>query len=157
METARGNTWHFNASVSEQAGSVCEHERDHRQHRETQAEVEGSAGGLVGLGGTWWDPLVGGVSPYSLPSWKTKRPRQVRTLMSPTVPYPPNSPTSCPCRSDVTGQLGMSRPHPSIPSVCPLSQLGFNHWSPTVTADNQWSTYQTQRESQPRRNLTHIK
>lgn len=46
-----------------------------------------------------------------------------RALMSPTVPYPPNSPASC--RSDVTGQLGMSRPHPPIPSACPLSPPRF--------------------------------
>lgn len=76
---------------------------------------------------------------------------QDRALMSPTVPYPPNSPTSCPCWSDVTGQLEMSRPHPQLPSVCPLSplsQCGFNHWCPTVTQDSQWSTYQTQTKRQ---------
>lgn len=59
-----------------------------------------------------------------------------RALMSPTIPYPPNSPTSCPGWSDVTDQLGMSRPHPpmlSVSPLLPLSQLGFNHWSPTVT------------------------
>lgn len=74
-----------------------------------------------------------------------------RALMSPTVPYPPNSPTSCSRWSDVTGQLGMSRPTPPIPSVrplSPLSQLGFNHWLPTVTRHSQWSTYQTQTERQ---------
>lgn len=70
-----------------------------------------------------------------------------RALMSPTIPYPPSSPTSCPCCSDVTDQLGMSRPHPPMLAVCPLlplSQLSFNRWSPTVTWDSQRSTYQTQ-------------
>lgn len=49
-----------------------------------------------------------------------------RALMSPTVPYPPYSPTSCPCWSDVTGQLGMSRPYTPTPpplSLTPLSPL----------------------------------
>lgn len=42
-----------------------------------------------------------------------------RALMSPTVPYPPNSPTSCSRWSDVTGQLGMSRPTPPPHSLSP--------------------------------------
>ncbi|TNN60241.1 hypothetical protein EYF80_029576 [Liparis tanakae] len=50
-------------------------------------------------------------------------------LMSPTVPYPPNSPASCPRWSDVTGQLGMSRPHTPIPSAWALPPP---HWRPTA-------------------------
>lgn len=75
-----------------------------------------------------------------------------RALKSPSMPYPPISLTSCPRSSDVTDQLGMSRPHPPMLPFClpplPLSQLAFNRWSPTVTRDSQQSTYQTQTERQ---------
>ncbi|CAB1452028.1 unnamed protein product [Pleuronectes platessa] len=63
--------------------------------------MEGSADGLVGLRG-------GGEGSLFLvyPAGRLRDPD--RALMSPTVPNPPNSPTSCPHWRDVTGQLGMS-------------------------------------------------
>lgn len=53
--------------------------------------------------------------------WFTQLEDQETQTESPTIPYSPNSLTSCCCWNDVTGQLGMSRPHPHPLCLSPLS------------------------------------
>lgn len=133
----------------EKAGSVCEHKRCHGQERVDQRVVgwrqrrrwRGSADGWVGSGG---------LCPSSLPSWRTERPRQ-----SPDVTYC-TLPSQLPyflfplewCHRPAGDVTSNPPPIPSVRPLSPLSQLGFNHWLPTVTRHSQWSTYQTQTERQ---------
>lgn len=146
-ENAWGNTWHYNKCVSQSGQVVSVHRK-------------GSKNGWVAGDRGWsWRGRrmggcdLGGLSLSGLPSWRTKRPRQSH-LLYPTLPTP-----LLPVPAGMMSQASWGcHVHTPIPSVCPLSplsQLGFNHWRPTVAGDRQQSTYQTQIERQPGKSVKH--
>lgn len=103
-ENAWGNTWHHNMWEPERAGSVC-----------APKGVKGGVGDWRWRG--WRKGRCDREGFFSV--WFTQLVDQETEL--PTVPFSPNSLTSCCCWNDVTVQLGMSRPHPHPLRLSPLS------------------------------------
>lgn len=144
-ETAWGNTCHLK-SATQTVSNVRENKRNHRLHQieerllKTKEQMRFLADKEMGWGS-------GGARFFfawsRLPSWKTKRPRQGPDVTHCTT-HPPNSPISCLFCCDVTSQLGMSRPHPTLPSACPPSPLSHDSLdtgSPLRIETVKWSTY----------------